>query len=348
MDTGMDIGGKIKAARVRADLTQEQAAESLGVSRQTISNWENGKTYPDIVSVVKMSGLYQVSLDQLLKEPASADGYLHYLEKSTDVVGSRARLSKFILAAVTLGIWAFAVIAFWLFTGPSDAMGYSLMFLWVLLPVTGFVVSLLIGESEDWGRGRWLIPLPMGILYMLADYATFEAANMAAFHRVNPPDLMLLPIGAAISLIGVAIGAGIRRLRKGDIQVRLGGKAAGWGRLFQGKLPFYGILLLCYYLLPALIRDTGGGILLLLGAMPLICLITGYQYGKRYALRPFFALLAAALFFPSVFLYYNGSAWVYAVAYGAIALLGNLLALPAYRRRQSQGQAGADSGGQER
>ena len=63
----MEIGAKIKEARTRTGLTQEQAAEALGVSRKTISNWENEKTYPDIVSVVKMSDLYAVSLDRLLK-----------------------------------------------------------------------------------------------------------------------------------------------------------------------------------------------------------------------------------------------------------------------------------------
>ena len=62
----MDIGSKIKNARIDAQLTQEQVAEALGVSRQTMSNWENGKTYPDIVSVIKMSDLYAISLDHLL------------------------------------------------------------------------------------------------------------------------------------------------------------------------------------------------------------------------------------------------------------------------------------------
>lgn len=62
----MDIGRKIKEARLKAKLTQEQVTEVLGVSRQTISNWENEKTFPDIVSVVKMSDLYAVSLDHLL------------------------------------------------------------------------------------------------------------------------------------------------------------------------------------------------------------------------------------------------------------------------------------------
>ena len=49
-------------------MTQEQSAEAIGVSRQTISNWENEKTYPDIVSVVKMGDLFSISLDRLLKE----------------------------------------------------------------------------------------------------------------------------------------------------------------------------------------------------------------------------------------------------------------------------------------
>ena len=63
----MDIGVKIKDARLASNLTQEQVAEALGISRQTVSNWENGKTYPDIINVIKMSDLYHVSLDHLLK-----------------------------------------------------------------------------------------------------------------------------------------------------------------------------------------------------------------------------------------------------------------------------------------
>ena len=64
----MDIGGKIKKSRTDAKITQKQAAQALGISRQTISNWENERSYPDIVSVFKMSDLYSVSLDYLLKD----------------------------------------------------------------------------------------------------------------------------------------------------------------------------------------------------------------------------------------------------------------------------------------
>ena len=63
----LDIGEKIKTSRKEAGFTQEDAADGIGVSRQTILSWENNKSYPDIISVIKMSDIYNVSLDYLLK-----------------------------------------------------------------------------------------------------------------------------------------------------------------------------------------------------------------------------------------------------------------------------------------
>ena len=210
----MDIGAKIRNARVTAQLTQEQVAEALGVSRQTLSNWENGRTYPDIVSVIRMSDLYAVSLDHLLKEKEETpvSNYMDYLEESTNTVKSQKKLSMIILIATYLGIWAISLIAFWLFDSGSDAMGYSIMFLWVLLPVTTFVVSLFIGKNSVWGEGRWLLSIFFGIMYMLAEYATFRTANMIAFEKFNLPEFMMIPVGAMISLMGMGIGFGVSRL----------------------------------------------------------------------------------------------------------------------------------------
>ena len=59
----MEIKKKLKDARANAGLTQEQVAEKIMVSRQTISNWENGKSLPDIISIINLSDLYQISLD---------------------------------------------------------------------------------------------------------------------------------------------------------------------------------------------------------------------------------------------------------------------------------------------
>ena len=124
----MEIGAKLRQARIAAGLTQEQTAEALGVSRQSISNWENEKNYPDIVSVVRLSDLYAVSLDALLKEEAPMSDYLDYLEESTNTVRSRREQSLLILLCVYLGIWAVSVLFFWLLTGPDDAMGYGIVF----------------------------------------------------------------------------------------------------------------------------------------------------------------------------------------------------------------------------
>ena len=207
----MEIGAKIKNARTAAKLTQEQAAEALGVSRQTISNWENERTYPDIVSVVRMSDLYNVSLDHLLKEekPMSKSDYLNYLEESTNTVKSRIRLSIIILIAVYLGIWAVSLISFWFFGSGSDALGYSILYLWILLPVTTFIVSLIIGRNNYWGHKKWFAAVGFGLMYMLAEYGTFSAANMVTFHKINVPEFIMIPVGAAISLIGMGIGAGV-------------------------------------------------------------------------------------------------------------------------------------------
>ena len=50
----MEIGVKLKEARIKSGLTQENVAEKIQVSRQTISNWENEKSFPDIVNVIKL------------------------------------------------------------------------------------------------------------------------------------------------------------------------------------------------------------------------------------------------------------------------------------------------------
>ena len=104
-----DIGSKIKAARLEKKLTQEQVAEILGVSRQTISNWENEKSYPDIISVIKMSDCYEVSLDYLLKGEQKMKTYYDYLEESTNVVKSNKKLTGAILLNIILMILLIAL-----------------------------------------------------------------------------------------------------------------------------------------------------------------------------------------------------------------------------------------------
>ena len=67
---------QIKARRKQLELTQAEVANQLYITRQTISNWEQGKSYPDLTTLVKLSDLYQISLDSLLKEDTNLKYYL--------------------------------------------------------------------------------------------------------------------------------------------------------------------------------------------------------------------------------------------------------------------------------
>ncbi len=63
----MEVSKQIKKYRSEKGLSQEDLAEKIYVSRQTISNWENNKSYPDIKSLLMLSNLFDVSVDILVK-----------------------------------------------------------------------------------------------------------------------------------------------------------------------------------------------------------------------------------------------------------------------------------------
>lgn len=63
----MEISEQIKNHRMQLQLSQEELAKRIYVSRQTISNWENEKSYPDIHSLLLLSNLFGVPVDELIK-----------------------------------------------------------------------------------------------------------------------------------------------------------------------------------------------------------------------------------------------------------------------------------------
>lgn len=63
----MEIAEQIKNHRMQLQLSQEELAKRIYVSRQTISNWENEKSYPDIHSLLLLSNLFGVPVDELIK-----------------------------------------------------------------------------------------------------------------------------------------------------------------------------------------------------------------------------------------------------------------------------------------
>ena len=63
----MNIGKRMYEIRQQQNITQEQLASDLAISRQAVSKWESGKAIPDIENLMYISNLYDVSLDELIK-----------------------------------------------------------------------------------------------------------------------------------------------------------------------------------------------------------------------------------------------------------------------------------------
>ena len=96
----MGIADKIRNARMKKEYTQEQVAEDLLVSRQTISNWEKGRSLPDIVSIIRMSEMYGVSIDELLKGDKVL---MEKIERDAMAVKAEKKMIKFAWASIVIG-----------------------------------------------------------------------------------------------------------------------------------------------------------------------------------------------------------------------------------------------------
>lgn len=132
----MKIGKKLKDARQAQGYSQEVLAEKLYVSRQTISNWENDKTYPDIESLLRISELFQVSLDDLVKGDVS-----HMKEKvSTQDRSQFEKLSHLFTLLFVLTLASPVFLFHYL-----DRLGFVL---WVALAFVTFAVSLMVEKEK--------------------------------------------------------------------------------------------------------------------------------------------------------------------------------------------------------
>ena len=116
----MDISNQIKKRRTDMGLSQEELAERIYVSRQTISNWETDKTYPDIQSLLLLSVLFDTTIDVLVK------GDLEMMEKTVASADAKKMRTLGIGMSVLLVLmipFALAGIALWGTLGSSAGIG---------------------------------------------------------------------------------------------------------------------------------------------------------------------------------------------------------------------------------
>ncbi len=189
----MDIGEKLARARTSSGLTQEQAAEALNISRQTLSNWENCKTNPDILYCIDLSKLYGITLDSLLKEDDAPSEYALQIAEETDKKLRRKR-ALLIIAAAAFGIFMMHVYII------RSIKNYALMdlliyiALYMALPV---LIGLLIGaECKPKTSSKWAAAVSgVLILITLAGFLERSFHLLGWIKVLAGPEITALYIG---------------------------------------------------------------------------------------------------------------------------------------------------------
>ena len=132
----MEIGEQIKKYRTEMGLSQDRLAEKIFVSRQTISNWENNKNYPDVKSLLLLCCLFNVSLDMLVK------GDLEKMKeeiKEEDIISFK-KLSN--IFTVFLAAMILLPIPLKMFVGNSG------MVIWVLIAIGAIYYGVKVEKMK--------------------------------------------------------------------------------------------------------------------------------------------------------------------------------------------------------
>lgn len=132
----MNVGARIKKHREKQNISQDELALKVFVSRQTISNWETNKSYPDIKSLTMLSNIFHVTLDDFIK------GDIEEMKK----IVSKEKIEKFNIMSyiflVEMLILMFS--AYPLFT----LDGYIGVIIWALFFVITFVTAIVIEKFK--------------------------------------------------------------------------------------------------------------------------------------------------------------------------------------------------------
>ena len=189
----MDISNQIKTRREAMGLSQEQLAEKLYVSRQTISNWERDKTYPDVQSLLMLSVLFDTSIDTLVKGDVTV--MEEAVERDRKRMGTRMlRLAVLMLALLVL---PFALIFSPAFDWMRGYWGVEIAAIVTLIPAIGALV--LSNTIENIKQEN---DLATGEAEIERDPRALPRRGWAAKHRHAYNALTILAGG----VIGAAIG----------------------------------------------------------------------------------------------------------------------------------------------
>ena len=140
----MQICERLKEARKNSGMTQEEVAEKINVSRVSVSNWETGKTLPDIASLIELSTLYDISLDELVKgDPKMTE------KVKSDVKASESKTRVIIAMIVVALIFGIAyIVCRFIGGGAADFAGAAAPWVLIAIALAGFAAMEASGGAS--------------------------------------------------------------------------------------------------------------------------------------------------------------------------------------------------------
>ena len=200
----MSIGRRLYQARVASGLTQEQAAEKLCVSRQTISNWENDKTVPDVVMAQRITAAYGIQMNTLFMDEASMNAQYENSSRPISTRTGKERLRVVLLSY--LCVWLGCILFFWIFAqGGGFAAFYAIFIYYIIFHSASAVFAFLFGLLKTDMKSLFYLLLIFGLAHLLLPYFTFSVASGNTDNFDFPSFCMGLFLGFAGMLLGVLV-----------------------------------------------------------------------------------------------------------------------------------------------
>lgn len=193
----MEIGKQIKKYRNEIGISQDELAEKIFVSRQTISSWENSKSYPDLRSLLLLSSLFDVSLDNLIK------GDLEKMKekvKEEDIKTFKSEGNIFTILMVILILTPVPLVMIWSFVGLGI---YGVI----------FIITMYYALRVEKTKKNFDIQTYKEILYFEEGKTMGEIEKNQEYGK-RPYQKFLLAVGAGLLtlVIGVVVAVVIRVL----------------------------------------------------------------------------------------------------------------------------------------
>jgi transcriptional regulator with XRE-family HTH domain len=194
----VQIGANIALYRKRFGLTQAGLAAKLNYSDKAISKWERGESVPDVITLLQLAELFEITVNDLLVDPNALpeDGDHGKLEKAMSQVSEKALKRKanknVILALSSTLVWFVALLIFVVIS--SFDIPYSWIAFFYAFPVNAIVLLSLLSAWRDFRWNRALISIIVWG-FLLSIYLTF-----LVFLRFNMWKLFLLGIPGEIAI----------------------------------------------------------------------------------------------------------------------------------------------------